>query len=356
MSKANSKAEIKSAVKPSLPRTSTLLKPTASQLAKQSRQPCKVGDLRVQKLMVESNEGSSNNPFGIECQAAKRQKLEGGLLRKVADGKEQSNLVHKPSKKDGATEGNAAYTKLKLTIPREPDLQTAHRVQRLRPNNIPEPEIVPSTVRRFKALPLNRKILEAPSLLLPKRSIPRLPEFQEFHLKTSERALQHTHAVSSSAVSSSNTVKVLNKPSTDATAESANGESRRLYFADAPKPEGRDFVHNFKARPLNKKEFNLYTERRAQHNLPVELFNKLTLNELHPNAGCHLKLPRPTSIPPEGSKENRSVSFKQEQEIKHHLVKQKPPRFWEKHSLHGNDGGKSEVGSSYGMSRNLGVR
>ncbi|KAL6986116.1 hypothetical protein U1Q18_019483 [Sarracenia purpurea var. burkii] len=321
MSKANSKAEIKSAVKPSLPRTSTLLKPTASQLAKQSRQPCKVGDLRVQKLMVESNEGSSNNPFGIECQAAKRQKLEGGLLRKVADGKEQSNLVHKPSKKDGATEGNAAYTKLKLTIPREPDLQTAHRVQRLRPNNIPEPEIVPSTVRRFKALPLNRKILEAPSLLLPKRSIPRLPEFQEFHLKTSERALQHTHAVSSSAVSSSNTVKVLNKPSTDATAESANGESRRLYFADAPKPEGRDFVHNFKARPLNKKifsskgdigvfrntkkettvpmEFNLYTERRAQHNLPVELFNKLTLNELHPNAGCHLKLPRPTSIPPE---------------------------------------------------------
>ncbi|KAI7997068.1 Protein TPX2 [Camellia lanceoleosa] len=38
---------------------------------------------------------------------------------------------------------------------------------------------------------------EAPSLLLPKRSTPRLPEFQEFHLKMVERAMQHTSAVSS---------------------------------------------------------------------------------------------------------------------------------------------------------------
>ncbi|PNX55722.1 cell cycle regulated microtubule-associated protein, partial [Trifolium pratense] len=42
------------------------------------------------------------------------------------------------------------------------------------------------------------KILEAPSLPLPKRSTPHLPEFREFHLKTTERAMQHTSATSSS--------------------------------------------------------------------------------------------------------------------------------------------------------------
>ncbi|GMP96063.1 hypothetical protein CsSME_00044871 [Camellia sinensis var. sinensis] len=226
MTKDNSRAETKSVVKPSFPRTSTLMKPTASQLAKQN-QPRQVGGSRVLKLLVENNERSSNNPLGIECQAAKRQKLEGGHLRKVAETKHQSNLVHKAPKRDGPTDGNLAHAKLRLTIPRQPDLETAHRAQRMRPKSTTEPERAASTIRKFKALPLNRKIFEAPSSLLPKRSTPRLPEFQEFHLKTLERAMQHTSAVSSSSVSCSDTDKVLHKPSTNAIAENANGESRR---------------------------------------------------------------------------------------------------------------------------------
>ncbi|KAI7981985.1 hypothetical protein LOK49_Contig4G00022 [Camellia lanceoleosa] len=52
---------------------------------------------------------------------------------------------------------------------------------------------------------------------------------QEFHLKTLERAMQHTSAVSSSLVSCCDTDKVLHKPSTNAIAENANEESRRYF-------------------------------------------------------------------------------------------------------------------------------
>ncbi|GFZ06931.1 cell cycle regulated microtubule associated protein [Actinidia rufa] len=320
MTKVNSYAKTKSALKPSFPRTSTLMKPTASQLAKQN-QPRKVGDSRVQKLLVESNEKS----LGIECQAAKRQKLEGGLLCKVDGAKQQTNLVHKAPEKDfrsalgvvkyllmffqnGTTDGNSAYAKLKLTIPKEPDFETTHRAQRTRPKINTDPGTAASTIRRYSTHHL--QILEAPSLLLPKRSIPRLPEFQEFHLKTLERALQHTKAVSSSSVSCSNTDKVLHKPSTDAMAETVNGEPKRSYFADAPKQELCDFVHNFKARPLNKKEFNLQTEKMSGHNPPVDLFNKMK-----------------------------------------HTVKEIPSQ-----PLCGNDGGITEVGSLSGLNRSLGIR
>ncbi|KAI8002332.1 High mobility group B protein 1 [Camellia lanceoleosa] len=51
----------------------------------------------------------------------------------------------------------------------------------------------------------------------------------EFLLKTLERAMQHTSAVSSSSVSCNDTDKVLYKPNTNTIAENANGESRRLF-------------------------------------------------------------------------------------------------------------------------------
>ncbi|KAL6577228.1 hypothetical protein OROMI_011504 [Orobanche minor] len=112
---------------------------------------------------------------------------------------QQTNFVHKASKRDELLGGNMIHAKARITIPRDPDLVTAHRAQRTRGTNSKD-ENVASTVRRFKALPLDRKVnLEAPSLLL-KRSTPRILNFQEFHLKTSERVLQHSPASSKSAV------------------------------------------------------------------------------------------------------------------------------------------------------------
>ncbi|KAF8364654.1 hypothetical protein HHK36_033334 [Tetracentron sinense] len=55
-------------------------------------------------------------------------------------------------------------------------------------------------IPKFKARPVNKKIMEAPTLPALPRSTPQLPEFQEFHLKTMERANQH--AETSTVVSS----------------------------------------------------------------------------------------------------------------------------------------------------------
>ncbi|KAK3012979.1 hypothetical protein RJ639_010434 [Escallonia herrerae] len=290
----NLKAKTKSNMKPSSSRPSTLMKPTASQLAKQNR-PWQVIDSRSEKS--ENNEKSSNNSSGIESQAAKRQKLEGGQLRKVAMN-QQINLVHKAPKKDGTLDGICSHAKLGLTIPREPDLETAHRAQRMRPKSSRERQPVTSTARPFRALPLNRKILEAPSLLLPKRSTPRLPEFQEFHLKTSERAMQHTSAASSATVQTNNIKEATGRvgynvllpilaPEEDIIPHpSRNWDRAGPKAVDTPKQEGCEAMHKFRALPLNKKEFNFHTEKKVRHDPPVELFN-------------------------EGSKENRLGSFQE---------------------------------------------
>ncbi|KAL6565570.1 hypothetical protein OROHE_004625 [Orobanche hederae] len=103
---------------------------------------------------------------------------------------QQTNFVHKASKQDELLGGNMIHAKARITIPRDPDLETTHRAQRTRGTNSKD-ENVASTVRRFKALPLNKKV--TPSLL-PKKSTPRIPNFQEFHLNTSEWASQHSSA------------------------------------------------------------------------------------------------------------------------------------------------------------------
>ncbi|KAM7531201.1 hypothetical protein LguiB_034611 [Lonicera macranthoides] len=374
MKNDNCRARAKSIVKPCFPRTSTLMKPTASQLAKQNR-PHQVGDSRLHKL--EKNVKNSNNSSGIESQASKRQKLEGGHLRKVADTNQQINLVHKAPKKDATIGGNSVHAKLRLTIPRQPDLETSHRAQRMRPETSRDREHAPLTGHPFRARPLNRKILEAPSMLLPKRSSPRVPEFQEFHLKTSERAVQHASAVSSSSFYSNNS-KVLHKASAVSVAECGSRESRRPNVVDDPKQEGSEIIHKFKALPLNKKifsskgdigvfrnskrettvpmEFNFHTEKRVQHDPPVELFNKLSLtSELQSNGGPQLKLPRPTCTLAKGSKENRVGSFQQQSEIKH-FWKGKPPNCAVNQFQFESEESITQIGPLTRMRRSLGIR
>ncbi|KAL4602642.1 hypothetical protein ACB092_10G068100 [Castanea dentata] len=342
------KAKAKSAVKPFFPRSSTLMKPTASQLAKQNR-PVQVNGSRFQSQLAQNKERSLHYSSGVETQASKRQKLEGGHLQKVTATNQEANLVHKPSKKDETVDKNSAHGRMKITIPREPELETANRAQRIRPKNNTELEDVKPAARRFKARPLNRKILEAPSLSLPKKSIPKLPEFQEFHLKTLERAMQHTSSFTSSSINCNNTDKGMDKPHTSVVAGNGNLEPRRPSTMDVTKQDGCDVMHNFKARPLNKKifsskgdigvfrnskreatvpmEFNFHSEKRIQPNPPTELFSKLSLKaELQPNNGSQLRLPHPTSISMKGSKENRLSSFQPEHEILH-PTKGKPPIF-----------------------------
>ncbi|KAL6550046.1 hypothetical protein OROMI_020534 [Orobanche minor] len=325
----NSENQTKLSKKPALPRTSTLMKPTTSQLAKQNR-PFQAGRSRSCVSVLDQTSKTAIGTCVVENQAAKRQKLEGGLLRKVVATVQlqQTNFVHKASKRDELLGGNMIHAKARITIPRDPDLETAHRAQRTRGTNSKD-ENVASTVRRFKALPLNRKILEAPSLL-PKRSTPRIPNFQEFHLKTSERALQHSSASSKSAVPLNRSNKDSHVLTTNLTTDCGSREPGRASLTS--RPDGCQSSHSFKALPLNKKilsskgdigilrnfkkettEFNFQTETRSQNNPPIEHFNKLSLAcETQPDP----KEPWSLSTSAKGSKENRWGRFHKGNEIK----------------------------------------
>ncbi|KAL5064369.1 hypothetical protein RYX36_026106 [Vicia faba] len=297
--------------KPSVLKGSTLIKPKATQLARKNR-PAKNVASRFRKPLSQ-NEMNLSISSGVENQSAKRQKLEGGHLCKVTDVKQQTDFVHKTPMRGLTVEQNSACPKLKLTIPREPDLKTAHRAQRIRPK-IEEAEYTTEAAPRFKARPLNRRILDAPSLPLLKRSTPRLPEFQEFHLKTLERAMQHTSATSSS-LHCNDSEKGWDKHTSVSALEHRIKDARRPTAMGAPKHDGLGFTHIFKAQPLHKKilsskerggvvqtnkeettvpmEFDLHTEKGIQHNPPIELFSKLSLtSEGQPNNGSHFQLPQ----------------------------------------------------------------
>ncbi|KAK4435186.1 protein TPX2 [Sesamum alatum] len=374
----NSLDQTKLSVKPTCPRTSTLMKPTASQLAKQNR-PFQAGYSRSHTSVLDKSSKSSASTIVSENQAAKRQKLEGGLLRKVAGTVQlqQTNFVHKVPKQDGFLDGSTSRAKPRITIPRDPDLETAQRAQRTRTKSSKE-ETATSTVRRFKALPLNRKILEAPSLL-PKRSTPRLPDFQEFHLKTSERAMQHSSAVLKSTVPCNLSDKQeLPKCATNLTIDHGNREpGRPSLMNNASRPDGCQSSHSFKALPLNKKiltskgdlgifrnnkkettvpmEFNFQTDKRFHNNLPIELFNKLSLaSETQPVASCESKVPGPISTLAKGSKENRWACFQQGNEIKQPAKLKLPPLGGKQQ--HSADEGKDELNTASGITWSKSVR
>ncbi|TYH81342.1 hypothetical protein ES332_D03G193600v1 [Gossypium tomentosum] len=320
-----------------MPRSSTLMKPTASRLAKQNCPP-QVASTRFKKLQVPNSDRSLVHSSGVGSQAAKRQKLEGGLTHKVNEVKQQTTFVHKVPKKDVTADRNTINIKPKLTIPREPALRTAHRAQRVLPKNGTKQEHVTSAMQKFKARPLNRKILEAPSLPLPKKSVPKLPEFQEFHLKTSERAVQLPSSVSSSSFQTNDYDNGFMKPCTNSTNRDGTREVRRL--------DSCDTNYNIKAHLLNKKifsgkgdlgvsknikkettapmEYKIRRERRVPQNPPIELFSKLSFtSELQPSNGSQMKVPCPTFISTKGLKENRLISFHPEHEMMMHLAKEK---------------------------------
>ncbi|XXG76000.1 hypothetical protein AAC387_Pa08g0448 [Persea americana] len=335
------KAKTRSLVEAPSSRGSTLMKPTASQLAKQNRP-------RFHKPLMQRSERTLENPCGNESQAAKRQKLEGGNLRKVPVAKQQPDLIHKVPKKDGHIYNNSEHPRLKITIPREPELETAQRAQRMRPkNNEAVGEHISSTVPIFKARPLNRKILEAPSLRPRQKTIPRLPQFKEFHLKTSERAMQHISSASSSLPSCNNSDNVPYNYKSNSIIEFGAVDSRRLQHQaplpshpqkpeviNGPNYEGNEIVPKFKARSLNRKilsskgdmgifrtdkhavtkpmEFYFPTDKRLQ-NPPIELFSKLSLTlGLKQSNESQFKLPLPMHTHIKGSKENMIDSLQED--------------------------------------------
>lgn len=362
-----SKSKTKSFAKSSIQRSSTLMKPTASYLAKYNQlQEFHFNHfLRSQKIV--KSDKSSLNSSTIENLATKRQKLEAGFLPKVSHLKHQTHFLHKVPVKVGLLEINSVNCRSKVTIPREPNLETAHRAKKHRAKakvDAESDEHAKSNACNFKARPLNRKILEAPLPHPPKKSTPQPTEFQEFQLRTSERARQHA----------CNNVATMHNH--NAISQNETKDSRRPNSVDALKEEKCEGVKKIKANPLNKKissgkgdpgvfrnirqdtaasmDNNFPMNKGSLNEPPIDLFRKLSLaSEVHNNLKSQSKMP----LVSKESKENAPQSFLLEHEMK--VFKEKSQKFGRNQYQCGSESSESRItegGSRFNFNRNLDIR
>ncbi|KAF4396489.1 hypothetical protein F8388_005759 [Cannabis sativa] len=267
----NRGAKAKSTVKSTITRCSTLMKPTASHLAKQRQLVHSIPSMRLQTKLGIIDEESSQNSSVAEEKATKRQKLEGGFLSKSSQHDDRL--------------ASSVNAKLRATIPREPDLETAHRAERRR--NKMNAESTKSNAHTFKARPLNRKILESP-LTLHKRTEPQLPEFQHTNIPWI----------------------------------SSNTEGKRSNCVDRLRQEKRETVDNSQDSSPTKKRCNFSTDKRFQDEPPIHLFSKLRLTSEDQR---NTRPSSESSMPIKGTIEKTPYCLYKENEMSN-LVKERPQR------------------------------
>ncbi|KAK4364070.1 hypothetical protein RND71_015428 [Anisodus tanguticus] len=314
----------------------------------------------ARKQPITKSAVGTHNQDAQENQAIKRQKLEGGKSRQILNIKPQ-NLPHKA--KVGATLfGSAAKThkhdrkmyvrepvapfvsiaelmkkfqsstremslsrmssstshddpagamqkkhKLILTRPKEPEFVTAQRVRPTRVKSSAElEEEMMAKIPKFKARPLNKKILEISTLPALPKSTPQLPEFKEFHLQTMARANQNAETSTVASIESSQSHQWkpshLTAPKSPVLKTSLRARPPKIKSSKEMEKEELEKVPKFKARPLNKKIFEskgdlrMFCNTKRQVTVPQEfhfatnerilppanvaelLFDKLSLN------------------------------------------------------------------------------
>ncbi|KAE9617213.1 hypothetical protein Lalb_Chr03g0033041 [Lupinus albus] len=271
------RTKTRSKLSQSISKISRFMKPTKSHLAKQKNTTEVAQSIHSYTRFLSQNSS-------IDCQLTKRQKLEAGYLSKVARLKHQTLFMHKKSKEVDHADNNVA-SKSKVTIPKEPNLETASRAQRHRyinyysdysgmvlirnywmmcllnrykANAEPSGE-TKSSSKMFKARPLNKKV---------------------FHFRTSERAMQHT---SSNAGGNLNSNSVSNSEIRDI---------KRTNFSDISRQEKYRMVNKLRGSPddkrlLSKGERGVFrnikvfpleqNDKRVLNEPPTEIFSKLSL-------------------------------------------------------------------------------
>ncbi|KAL9244496.1 hypothetical protein vseg_018267 [Gypsophila vaccaria] len=209
-----------------------------------------------------------------------------------------------------------AKPQLTLTTPKEPDFVTSQRVRLVKVKSSAElEEEMMAKMPKFKARPLNKKILDAPSLPPLPKSQPQKPDFQEFRLETMERANKNleTSSVVSTESGYQKTQRKpnhLTEPKTPVLQTSLRARPTVVKSSLEIEEEELEKIPRFKARPLNKKifeskgELGLYCNNKKQVTVPKEfhfaideripppsttasvadLFDKLSLNS-EPNHG-----------------------------------------------------------------------
>ncbi|CAK9323682.1 unnamed protein product [Citrullus colocynthis] len=279
--------------------------------ALKARSHSQLSQTKSVKLNSVKRETNVNNTSGTsslaqENQAIKRQKLDGGLSRQILNVKPHtlphkskvgaSNLCSSVADKTNKEErkiyvrepapfvsmaemmrkfqsstrdlslphdaGSFTQTKPKLTLtrPKVPEFETAQRVRLTKVKSSAEiEEEMMAKMPKFKARPLNKKILEAPKLPVVPRSTPQPPEFQEFHLETMARANQHADSASVISTESSrqnNQWKpYLTEPKTPVLHTSLRARPPRAKSFLEIEQEALEKIPKFKARPLDKKIF-----------------------------------------------------------------------------------------------------
>ncbi|XP_050381912.1 protein TPX2 [Argentina anserina] len=281
-----------------------------------------------------------------ENQAIKRQKLDGGRSRQILNPKPQT-LPHKS--KSGYTTGIHSSTatkiqkedrkmylreavapfvsmaemmnrfqsstrdlslphangslshmkpKLTLTRPKGPEFETSQRVRSVKIKSAAElEEEMMAKIPKFKARPVNKKILEAPSLPAMSRSTPQPPEFQEFHLETMVRANQNAETASVASIDVSRQSKqskphYLTEPKTPVLHTLLRARPPRVKTSSEIEQEELEKIPKFKARPLNKKIFEskgdlgMFCNAKKHVTIPQE-FHFATNERIPPPSAIH---------------------------------------------------------------------
>ncbi|KAI3736113.1 hypothetical protein L6452_15646 [Arctium lappa] len=204
------------------------------------------------------------------------------MMRKFQSGTRNLNL---PPRSSSISHGDGQVMqrkpKLTLTRPKEPDFVTSQRVRSVKIKSSAElEEEMMAKIPKFKARPVNRKILEAPTLPAMKRSTPQIPEFQEFHLETMERA--HQNAETSTVASTEAPPQIhqwkphLTTPKTPPLQTLLRARPPKIKSTEELEKEELEKAPKFKARPLNKKifeskgELGLFCNKKRQVTIPQE--------------------------------------------------------------------------------------
>ncbi|MFS8023788.1 putative TPX2 central domain-containing protein [Helianthus anomalus] len=281
---------------------SALKNPSTLKSKNQTQAKCTKTPSTVRRYTNRTNKVCGTLNFAQENQAVKRQKLEEGktrqmyihdhvpvpfvstaeMMRKFQTGTRDLNLPPRPSSlsRDDPSQVMQRKTKLTLTRPKEPAFETSQRVRSVKLKSSAElEEEMMAKIPKFKARPLNKKILKAPTM---KQSTPQLPEFREFHLETTERANQNaeTSTVASTETAAAPRVHQwephLTTPKTPPLQTLLRARPVKIKSTEELEKEELENAPKFKARPLNKMifeskgEMGLFCNRKRQVTTPQE--------------------------------------------------------------------------------------
>ncbi|KAM0851767.1 hypothetical protein ACQ4PT_030628 [Festuca glaucescens] len=295
ISKNERKPAARSIVKGNLSKGSTLMKPTASQLARQNRQPEVKNVMPSKKSVGVRSETSTMSSNDCTNQAGKRQKLEKGHLNKVVP-TSQHELIHKAHVKNvmnSCSDHATGLPKLKITVPREPELATKLRAERSRvlravPTNskqLKKQDLQPSSTTQAT---LTRKVVQ------PFRAHQH-PNVQHANVPPNMTACAPNRAI--------NLHNIDRKPE-DSRDGTFKFRAQRLDKKILPSKGDTGLFQNAKRNPTVPKEFNLSTCRKSKQAPLSELFNKLSLTTEARRAMDRQAAERPNYITTKDCKEN----------------------------------------------------